>query len=270
LTAKGNQYFIQAVYQKFIYEEQKNVCILVQPEAHVIKRVGESSTFRARHHNPLLHHLIFLSAAADNWGAYFNDLEAEFKEKVIEKRPCRSRTYTWPAHQVLQTINAVEFKVGIELPNNDRTAGNEDPRDQLEIGFRDLQILQRFEEQVQKFQAALDINHEVISSLRTLNSDLWRFARVQDQDAEIAWHYVDSVFGQRLSEISHHKRNIGDLLGAIRGRRGLVRRKKNMSAIELHQLTSSVTSSTTRWSTRPALNCPSLNRRRSKTVSKPV
>jgi hypothetical protein len=100
-----------------------------------------------------------------------------------------------------------------------------DPRSKLTISFRDLQILQRFQESVQLVQAALESNQEVISSLKTLNSNLWEFSSNKSPAAKIAWHYIDSALEQRLSEFSRHKRNIESLFARIRGRTGLVRKQ---------------------------------------------
>jgi hypothetical protein len=75
---------------------------------------------------------------------------------------------------------------------------------------------------VQLVHAALYNNKEAISSLKTLNTDLWTFAQNQDQAAKVAWHCIDSSLEQRLSEISRHEQKIDALFGKIRERTWLV------------------------------------------------
>jgi len=79
LTAGSNPIqFYKAVYQKFTYDGSKNIWILVQPETRIRKRM--SGLIKCS--NPLKHHILFMSAAAVNWRAYFNDLETLFLDMV--------------------------------------------------------------------------------------------------------------------------------------------------------------------------------------------
>ena len=88
------------MYQKFTYDKRQSVWVLVQPEESVRKRVEQSFESHTRHlpkdshWNPLELHLIYISAAAENWGAYFNDLEMEFLERVNHHLPIVSCGYT--------------------------------------------------------------------------------------------------------------------------------------------------------------------------------
>jgi len=88
--------------------------------------------------------------------------------------------------------------------------------------FRRLQILQRFEENVQVVKASLEINEDTIRSVQTLNTTLRDFN--SDPTAKITWHYVDATLEQQLADISREKRNIEDLLRKIQGRSRLVRK----------------------------------------------
>jgi len=68
----------KAVYQKFTYDERKNIWILVQPETRVRERMSDLT----KCNNPLEHHILFMSAALVNWREYFNDLETLFLNMV--------------------------------------------------------------------------------------------------------------------------------------------------------------------------------------------
>lgn len=76
------------VYQKFEYSKKSSTWILVQPSEKVQSRLPE--VFKARTtediensvHNPLDVHLVFLSAAAENWRWYYNSLEEKLADMV--------------------------------------------------------------------------------------------------------------------------------------------------------------------------------------------
>lgn len=76
------------IYQKFEYSKKSSTWILVQPSGQVQSRIQE--VFKARTvedieksvHNPLDLHLVFLSAAAENWRWYYNSLEEALVEMV--------------------------------------------------------------------------------------------------------------------------------------------------------------------------------------------
>lgn len=76
------------IYQKFEYSKKSSTWILVQPSEQVQSRIRE--VFRSRTtedigdsvHNPLDMHLVFLSAAAENWRWYYNSLEEKLVEMV--------------------------------------------------------------------------------------------------------------------------------------------------------------------------------------------
>ncbi|KAF8537790.1 hypothetical protein BDD12DRAFT_845248 [Trichophaea hybrida] len=191
-----------AVYQKFVYDGGKNIWILVQPETHVRERM---SSFGKRS-NPLEHHILFMSAAAANWRAYFNDLETLFLD---------------------MTINAVEKSVGTKLADDlsqhpHRIRGAGDAADSLIVEFRNVQILQKFEERVQMFKTALEINEDIITSLKALNSDLWEFTSNKDLDGKIAWCHINTSLEQLLADILRHKRNVDCLLTQVQGRSRLL------------------------------------------------
>jgi hypothetical protein len=111
----------------------------------------------------------------------------------------------------------------LSLPSR-RTAGARDATEDLIVEFLSVQILQKFEERVQLFKTALEVNEDIILSLKALNSDLWEFASVQDQDGKIAWRYLNTSLEQQLADILRHKRNVDRLLVQIQGRSRLVRR----------------------------------------------
>lgn len=85
------------IYQKFEYLKKSSTWILVQPSEQVQRRVRE--VFKARTaeniensvHNPLDIHLVFLSAAAENWRWYYNSLEEALVDRVriMLRRPDR-------------------------------------------------------------------------------------------------------------------------------------------------------------------------------------
>ncbi|KAF8250378.1 hypothetical protein K440DRAFT_159332 [Wilcoxina mikolae CBS 423.85] len=193
-----------AVYQKFTFDKRQNVWILVVPAESVRKRMEHSFESHSRHslesshRNPLEPHLLFISAAAENWGAYFHALEKEFVDLTIE---------------------AVEINVGKPLGSNTFNSERVD-----EIGFvaefRRLQILQHFKEHVQLYKASVEINEDTIRSLQTLNTTLRDYN--SDPTAKITWHCVDAALEQQLADISRHKRNIEGLLLKIQGRSQLM------------------------------------------------
>jgi len=125
-------------------------------------------------------------------------------------------------------MNAVEKPVGTKLADDlsqhpHRTRGGGDATERLIVEFRSVQILQKFEERVQMFKAALEINEDIIMSLKALNSDLWEFASVQDQVGKIAWRSVNASLEQQLADILRHKRNVDYLISQVQGRSRLVR-----------------------------------------------
>ncbi|KAF8250381.1 hypothetical protein K440DRAFT_659399 [Wilcoxina mikolae CBS 423.85] len=191
-----------AVYQKFKYDGRKNIWILVQPETRVRERMSGFS----KRSSPLEHHILFMSAAAANWRAYFNDLETLFLD---------------------MTINAVEKSVGTKLADDlsqhpHRIRGAGDAADNLIVEFRSVQILQKFEERVQMFKTALEINEDILTSLKALNSDLWEFTSDKDLDGKIAWRNVNTSLEQLLADILRHKRNVDCLLNQVQGRSRLL------------------------------------------------
>lgn len=76
------------IYQKFEYSKKSSTWILVQPSGQVQSRIGEVFKSRTTEdigdsvHNPLDLHLVFLSAAAENWRWYYNSLEDKLVEMV--------------------------------------------------------------------------------------------------------------------------------------------------------------------------------------------
>lgn len=76
------------IYQKFERSKKSSTWILVQPSEKMQSRIRE--VFKARTmediegsvHNPLDLHLVFLSAAAENWRWYYNSLENALVEMV--------------------------------------------------------------------------------------------------------------------------------------------------------------------------------------------
>ena len=79
---------MQAVYQRFEYDGRKNTWIIVQPSKEAIKQLLEAYGNTSKgmngpsNRNPLENHLIFVAAATENLGSYFNDLENEFYSRV--------------------------------------------------------------------------------------------------------------------------------------------------------------------------------------------
>jgi len=118
--------------------------------------------------------------------------------------------------------------VGTKLADNlsqhpRRIGGAGDATEDLIVEFRSVQILQKFEERVQMFKTALEINEDIITSLKALNLDLWELASVQDQEGKIAWRSVNVSLEQQLADILRHKRNVDCLIAQIQGRSRLVR-----------------------------------------------
>jgi hypothetical protein len=110
-----------------------------------------------------------------------------------------------------------------------RIGGAGDATEDLIVEFLSVQILQKFEERVQMFKTALEINEDIITSLKALNSDLWEFASVQDQEGKIAWRGVNASLEQQLADILRHKRNVDCLIAQVQGRSRLVRHIYNLT-----------------------------------------
>jgi len=125
-------------------------------------------------------------------------------------------------------MNAVEKPVGAKLEDDlsqhpRRIGGVMVGTEGLIVEFRSVQILQKFEVHVRLFKTALEINEDIITSLKALNSDLRELATVQDQDGKIAWRSVNASLEQQQADILCHKRNVDCLISQIQGRSQLVR-----------------------------------------------
>jgi hypothetical protein len=80
-----------SVYHKFQYNQKQSTWILVQPSDAVYSRLqavlkedssASEKLVEAIPTNPLKSHLLFLSAAGENWRNYYNQLEKFFYETV--------------------------------------------------------------------------------------------------------------------------------------------------------------------------------------------
>lgn len=201
-----------AVYQKFEYNQQINTWILVQPGKGVRNRVLEAYKARSLEcldgeaTNPLEMHLIHLTEASANWRDYFNTLET---------------------HLLETTSNSVNTAAGSKVRDNVQKRlihgdTTKDPCELLDVRFEMVQDLQKFEEIAQQFQTALEVNEEVVKTLRALNDKLHKFSQ-DPNEGEVSWQMFDNSLQQYLSQTLLQKRSVETLLKRIRGRAELVR-----------------------------------------------
>lgn len=201
-----------SVYQKFEYDDQQSVWIVVQPSESTQRRlvsaadankVEEEEEGCSLSQNPLKMHLLFISAAAEGLRDYYNHLEKIFFE---------------------MTKAAVNFEVERSLEKHNqntivKSENQHDPLGQFEVNFQSVQDLQQFEELLRRVKTALEINEDSIRSLMALNDKLRQLS--SDADKSL-WIQVDVEAEQQLAVFGRHKRNIEALLQNVHGRASLL------------------------------------------------
>ena len=243
-----------SVYQKFSYDAARATWILVQPDLSVQRRLvnmldsnGPDGTARPAvpaaaaaataaaaaaaaaepaqsaegpvdpvrfKENPLMLHLLFLSAAAEGWREYYNHIEDVFFH--FTKAAVHIAVRHSPEQQgIVSPATASPTATAPHRPAN--------PLEMFEVGFEDVQNLQRLEELLRRVKVALDINEDSIRSLRSLNSALRHHALPHTDCSTAAWAAVDLEAEQQLAILAGHKRNFAALLENVHGRGQLVR-----------------------------------------------
>ena len=105
-------------------------------------------------------------------------------------------------------------------PRVGHTTAEVNPLEMFKVDFNDVQALQRFEENLRRVKAALEVNEDSIRSLKSLNDKLHKL--VGDGHGSMAsWCEIDSEVEQQLAIIDRHKRNFESLLQSVRGRAAL-------------------------------------------------
>lgn len=221
-----------SVYQKFCYDAARATWILVQPALSVQRRLvnmlasngpngaaqpaaepaqsAEGPADPARfNENPLMLHLLFLSAAAEGWREYYNHLEDVFFH-ITKAAVNIAVQHTSEQQAIFPPATAT----GPHGPTN--------PLEMFEVGFEDVQNLQRLEELLRRVKTALDINEDSIRSLRSLNTALRHHALPHTNCSTAAWAAVDLEAEQQLAILAAHKRNFVTLLENVHGRGQLV------------------------------------------------
>jgi len=121
-------------------------------------------------------------------------------------------------------MNAVNYMVDSKLhfdrsyPDSKKEKEGPSPGT-LEVSFEDLQLLQKFEETVHRFQLYLENNESVVKSLKSLND---RYHKFSDPDDDTSWDTFNAALDCYLLEMESYKRNVGSLLRRIHGRSRLV------------------------------------------------
>lgn len=193
-----------SVYQKFHYDSRKAAWILVQPSDMVQKRLPEVTGSSELSTNPLKTHLLFLSAAGEGWRDFYNHLEAIFYD-----------TTKAAVHWTVQR-NKATF-----MPHSPTFQGNVNPLELFEVDFDDVQKLQRFEENLRRVRAALEVNEDSIRSVKALNEKLHELME-DDHSSKGSFCEIDAEAEQQLTIINRHKRNFESLLQNVRGRAALL------------------------------------------------
>jgi hypothetical protein len=224
-----------SVYQKFRYDAARATWILVQPAPSVQRRLADvlasngpdgaaqpptepatpakpaepAAAAGGGQENPLMLHLLFLSAAAEGWRDYYNHLEDVFFH--ITKAAVNIAVQRSPEQQgAAFATTAAAAGAAPPKPTN--------PLELFEVDFEDVQALQRLEELLRRVKIALDINEDAIRSLRSLNTTLRGLAPPHAACAPAAWAAVDLEAEQQLAILAGHKRNFTALLENVHGR----------------------------------------------------
>jgi len=121
-------------------------------------------------------------------------------------------------------MNAVNYMVDSKLhfdrlhPYSKKENDGPSPNT-LEVSFEDVQLLQKFEETVHRFQLYLENNESAVKCLKFLNDRCHKFS---DLDDDTTWDTFNAALECYLLDMACYKRNVGSLLRRVHGRSRLV------------------------------------------------
>ncbi|KAI5779397.1 hypothetical protein EDC01DRAFT_634076 [Geopyxis carbonaria] len=202
-----------SIYQKYDNTLKSNIWILVKASQRMEERINEVNVERQGFQdterfevNPMNMHLVFLSAASENWRSYYNSMEEYFRDK---------------------TMNAVDYIIRSRLgePLGCLPVGrtSREPSNDLQVDFRDVQELQKFEEDVQKLVSHLEDNQSVLKSLKDLNVRFHKECAANGvDDGSILRDDFNITLEAHEAEIEANKRKADGLLLRVRGRSRLL------------------------------------------------
>ncbi|KAF8247397.1 hypothetical protein K440DRAFT_643917 [Wilcoxina mikolae CBS 423.85] len=94
----------------------------------------------------------------------------------------------------------------------------------LEASFEDVQLLQKFEETVHRFQLYLENNELAVKCLKSLNDAYHKFSNPDD---DAYWDTFNASLECYLLEMASYKRNVESLLRRVHGRSRLEKGRIN-------------------------------------------